>query len=168
VDKTSLCDICLLHYQPERVPVILPCGHTLCKDCSCLLSNCHLCRYRFEQDDVLRIHVDFERLPAIMADADSSLGELNLNELDISQVEVDAMPGIPEAEVHSCPDSQSSSDANDAAYNPEAILVAMEGMLRDSMDQHRKELKRLKKLAKRQEEWDLAQALALSTESNTS
>jgi hypothetical protein len=88
--------------------------------------------------------VDFERLPAIMADVDSSLGELNLNNIDASEVGIDAMPGIPE--------SSQQFNVNDASLSSEVILIAMEGVLRDSMEQHRRELDRLKTLARREEE----------------
>jgi len=194
VDKTSQCDICLQRYRPERVPVILPCGHTLCKDCSALICRCHLCRSAFEEDQVLRIHVDFERLPAIVTDSDASLGELpiDLDNVNISELQVsaDAMTGFtPGGELETNLESLQSSSpsmtteqqsessvaaptstptsnflAFDAAISSEVLLVAMEGVLRDSMEQHRRELKRLRRLqARQQEELAMAQALALSS-----
>jgi len=184
VDKTSQCDICLQRYRPERVPVILPCGHTLCKDCSKLICRCHLCRSPFEEDQVLRIHVDYERLPAIVAESDNSLGEIDLNTINADDIDADAMTGFPsdaegQASLESMiapPVSEQTSSVDPVAASPsctsssidpaitsEVLLVVMEGVLRDSMDQHRRELTRLRRLqARQEEELAMAQALAMT------
>jgi hypothetical protein len=87
--------------------------------------------------------------------ADSSLGEMNLNNVHVSELAIVAMPSIPSPLPSQVDDQQSCrgpTNLNDATITSEVLLIAMEGVLRDSMEMHRRELKRLKRLARREEE----------------
>ncbi|KAJ7359069.1 hypothetical protein DFH08DRAFT_844947 [Mycena albidolilacea] len=64
IGPCSTCGVCLEPFGPQlKAPCSIPCGHVFCVNCLTPVTdltrhNCPLCRSPFDEQDIVRLHVD--------------------------------------------------------------------------------------------------------------